>query len=232
MNLSTRKNHDLIPSLLNCSLFKGMNREQIMTVLQQISWEKVFYHKAQVLAMEGDVCRQVSIILTGRVMIRKIYGSGKSVTITTLSVGDTFGEVMVYTDHRLPSTIMAHTDVTLLQISRTDMLRICQLEPQFLENLFRLLSQKVWMLNETLKLLSYHSIRQKVAGTLLELHQVQRSEHLTLQWTRQEMADRLGIPRPSLSREMAAMKRDGIIDYWKNHLRILDLEALENILLQ
>jgi len=140
--------------------------------------------------------------------------------------------VMVYADHPLPSTIMALTQVSLLQLPRESVLTLCQMSPPFLENLMRLLSNKVWLLNEKLKLLSYASIRQKITGTLLSLYQEQGSTQLTLGISRQEMADRLGIPRPSLSRELALMKSDGLIDYWKQSVRLLKLEALEEIMLQ
>ncbi len=41
------------------------------------------------------------------------------------------------------------------------------------------------------------------------------------------MADYLGVPRPSLSREMSNMKKDGIIDYNGNQIMIIDLIKLE-----
>nr|WP_242949572.1 helix-turn-helix domain-containing protein [Clostridium pasteurianum] len=45
------------------------------------------------------------------------------------------------------------------------------------------------------------------------------------------MAEELGIPRPSLSRELVNMKKDGLIDFHKNTFKILNLEAMEDILM-
>ena len=43
------------------------------------------------------------------------------------------------------------------------------------------------------------------------------------------MAEMLNIPRPSLSRELTNMKEDGLIDFYKNNIKILDLEGLKKV---
>ena len=44
------------------------------------------------------------------------------------------------------------------------------------------------------------------------------------------MARKLGIPRPSLSRELAALKADGWIEYDRDTIRIMELKKLEGCL--
>ena len=215
-----------------CRLFRGMETSEATRLVTSTSARVVTFSADQVVAMEGDECLQISIILEGRVAILKTYGSGKSVTVTTMSPGDTFGEVMVYTSRPLPSTIVSQTDVELLQIPGEDVIHLCQINPRFLENMMSLLADKVWMLNEKLKLLSYGSIRQKVTSILLDTAQEQKTTDLVVNDSRQQLADRLGIPRPSLSRELVRMRQEGLIDFWKSHIRLLDVEALEDIMLQ
>ena len=41
----------------------------------------------------------------------------------------------------------------------------------------------------------------------------------------------LGVPRPSLSRELINMKDHGLIDYTKDIIKIVDKNAIENILM-
>ena len=48
--------------------------------------------------------------------------------------------------------------------------------------------------------------------------------------TKEKLAESLGITRPSLSRELINMKHLGLIDYSRNHIKILNLEEIENIL--
>ena len=93
------------------------------------------------------------------------------------------------------------------------------------------LSNKILMLNKKITLLSYKSIREKVAYFILTQYKIHKSNILVLKMTKKEIAENLGIPRPSFSRELINMKEDNIIDFNKNEITIIDIDALENILL-
>ena len=58
------------------------------------------------------------------------------------------------------------------------------------------------------------------------------SDNIKLKMTKEKIAESLGITRPSLSRELINMKNEGLIDYSRNHIKILDLEEIENALIQ
>jgi DNA-binding transcriptional regulator LsrR (DeoR family) len=45
---------------------------------------------------------------------------------------------------------------------------------------------------------------------------------------RNELADFLNVSRPSMSREMCAMRDEGIIEFHLSTFKIKDLEALKN----
>ena len=49
--------------------------------------------------------------------------------------------------------------------------------------------------------------------------------------TKQKLSEILGVPRPSLSRELINMKDLGI-DYSRDFIKILNKEELENLLTQ
>ena len=44
--------------------------------------------------------------------------------------------------------------------------------------------------------------------------------------TRENLADFLGVNRSALCRELSRMKAEGILDYYRDTFRILDMEAL------
>lgn len=68
--------------------------------------------------------------------------------------------------------------------------------------------------------MSQKSIRDKL---LLFLRQNREKEaDVLLSMNRQEMADYLGTERSALSREMARMKKEGLIDYCRNEIKIFN----------
>lgn len=223
---------DITSALAECELFNGLSDIEILHILNNTPHSSLSYKKGQVIAVEGETCSSIGIIVQGSIDIKRIFASGKSVTITTMNPGDIFGEVLVFTEtKKYPLTIIAAKDTDILYISRESILRLSHANINFMNNIMSLLANKVLMFNDKIKYLSLQTIRQKISAFLLDLSKAQSNLSLTLPFNRKEMAELFGIPRPSLSREMKNMKEEGLIDFHKNNIIILNLNALEDILL-
>ncbi len=94
-------------------------------------------------------------------------------------------------------------------------------------NLLRIVSEKAFMLNRKLQLLSSGGLRRKIAGFLLEQEEASGSRPVRMK--REEMADFLGVARPSLSRELMQMQREGLVRADGKALFPADREALQRL---
>ena len=205
---------EYIKSLHQCVLFKNHEKSEIEKIINSIVYSIKPYKKGEVIAIENDDCNSLGIILSGNIEIHKPYPSGKVVTINHFSVGNIFGEALVFSErHVYPATMMANN-------------------PQIINNFVGVLSNRILMLNNRLTNLSYDSLRKKIANILLLEYNRQKSIFIILPYSRKKMAELLNIPRPSLSRELINMKDEGIIDFYKNKVKILDVKKLENSLLE
>jgi CRP-like cAMP-binding protein len=201
--------------------------------MQTVNYKVDRVKKDHVIAHEDDDCTSIGIVLEGMVEVKKIYPSGKSITISQLGQGKLFGEVILFSNkNKYPATIVASDKSTILFMTKASFSEICHIETSIMVNLLSILSKKILVLNKQLKNLSYESIRQKISNYLIQEYQIQKTDYLTLTVSRQKMAETLGVPRPSLSRELANMKAENILDYHKNTFKIIDLIALENSLYQ
>ncbi len=222
---------DVFKMLNKCILFKGFSTENIENMINSINYRIKSFNKGEVVAMEGSDCSSIGIVIAGSVEVQKIYESGKTVTIAKLEEANIFGEVIIFSNqNEYPSTIVSSSKTKILFISKENFLKLCNLNFMFLNNFMALLSNKVLMLNRKLKNVSFQTIRQKISNLILEEHFKQKSLTLNLKYSRKEMSEQLGIPRPSLSRELVHMKEEGILDFEKNKIKILDLTLLENSL--
>lgn len=223
---------DKIDALKNSIIFKNVEEDDIIKILDSINYTIKFFHKDENIAIEEDPCNSLGIIISGNVEIQKIFASGKVITIDRLKQGNIFGEVIIFSSiKKYPATITAVQEASIMFISKEEILRLCSLNSKFLNNFMSLLSNKILMLNKKIKNLSYNSIRQKISSYLLEEYSRTESLNLKLNISRKEMAELLGVPRPSLSREMIKMKEEGLIDFNRNIVEILEEEALEDILI-
>ncbi|MBU5438571.1 Crp/Fnr family transcriptional regulator [Tissierella sp. MSJ-40] len=222
-----------LTSLSKCVLFKGLNKEEIKLLLSSVSYDISFYNKGDVVAIEEDECNDLGIILKGSVEIHKSFPSGKIVTINNFDEGNIFGEALVFSGrHIYPATIISSNNTEIMYIHKKNIINMMRLNDDVLNNFVSVLSNRILMLNERITNLSYDTVRKKIANLLLNEYKKQKSLFLTFPYSRKKMAELLNIPRPSLSRELVNMKDEGIIDFDKNLIKIVDIDYIENCLLE
>jgi len=217
--------------LRKCLLFQNVDETELQAIFKEINAKTETYSKNQTIALEGDSCTSIGIVLEGTVEIQKIFLSGKILTINKMSQGDIFGEVIVFSKLKVyPSTIAASSKSVILFINRNDISRMCSMNTDVLMNFMGLLSGKILMLNNKIKNLSFDTLREKICSYLMDEYLKQKNKELILPLSRKEMAEYLGVQRPSLSREFINMKDEGLIDFERNNVTLLDIPAIEDYL--
>ncbi len=212
-------------------MFKNLNKEEILNLFKNHNPTINNYTKNDIIAMEGMICEKIGIVLSGSVDIKRTLSINNTIHVSTLDRGSLFGEIIAFSDINIyPATVIASSTCTVLFISRDDFISFCTLNLNFLSMLLNELSNKIIKLNKSITILSLNSIRQKISYFLLNEYKIQKSNFIKLNMTKQKLSEMLGIPRPSLSREFINMKELNLIDYSKDFVKILDIEALENIL--
>ena len=96
----------------------------------------------------------------------------------------------------------------------------------FLKEFLTLLSLKSVTLSSKLNQISLKTIRQKICEFILIEYKKNGSLKIKLNMTKREWADRMGVQRPSLSRELLEMKKMGLIDYDFSYIYVKDLEGI------
>lgn len=219
---------DILNELQNNFLFKGIDSANLKNIYEKTKYHTNKYGKGEIIAHEEDYCNTVGLILEGAIELQRIYPSGKYIVLNKLKVGDVFGEAIIFSKkNTYPATVVALNQCSILYIDKVDMLELFSRERKILENFLELLSNKVLMLNSKIKNISFKNVRHRVINYILEAMKLQQSSVVKLTENKESIAASLGIPRPSLSRELINLRDMGYIDFDRNNIKILDLEALE-----
>lgn len=217
---------NLVKELKEIQIFKSLTDEEIDNIVKEISFRIAEYKKGEILFWEGDECTGIGIVLEGEVEIHKGAIMGKKVTITQIKPGDMFGEAIVFsTSHKYPATVEALSNSRVLYISRENILLMCSNYVQFIEKFMEILSNKILILNNKLSLLSLKSIRQKILYYIIK--ESKNKSSMSINITKQEFSEILGVERPSLSRELIKMKEENIIDIKGKNIKILKPESID-----
>ena len=88
-------------------------------------------------------------------------------------------------------------------------------------NVIRALNSMSALLLSYMTVLSCRTIRDKIMAYLKLLAQQQGCREFTLLFNRQELADFLQVNRSALSRELSALRAEGVIDFNKSEFKLL-----------
>lgn len=225
------KLRDQLYILKNNPLFKDFEVEYLSKFLQESEYIIKKYGKDDMIFIEDEVCTTLSIVLEGSVEIQKIDSSGKVLTVARFTDGDAFGENLIFGDRNLyPMTVVSKGKTTVLHLPKTSVVKLCQNNTVFLNEFLRTLSNRAVNLSAKLKEVTLKTIRQKICEFLLLRYTETKDIKVKLGMSKKEWADKIGVQRPSLSRELIKMKDEGLIDFDKDTIIILNPDSIQGSL--
>jgi CRP/FNR family transcriptional regulator, dissimilatory nitrate respiration regulator len=214
--------------LKNTTLFKNFTEGDIISLFSKVPYKIEHYSKTDVILAEDEVCDTLNLILDGSVEVQKMDSTGKVLTIAEFGTGEIFGEMLIFADRNTsPINAIAKNKTAVLHMNKNSVISLCQNNSSFLMEYLRIISNKAMILNLKLKEVTLKTIRQKICEFILSQYKNQKSLKIQLNMTKKDWADKIGVQRPSLSRELIKLKEEGIIDYQKDIIIIEDLDALE-----
>ena len=92
----------------------------------------------------------------------------------------------------------------------------CEFHHKLTQNMFNLIAEKNANLMEKIEVSTKRTVREKILAYLSIQAQKSDSAYIQLPLTRTELAAYIGANRSAMTRELALMKEEGLIDFDKN----------------
>lgn len=222
----------LYPILKNCPLFSNIREDQYPVLLTCINSYTRSFHSNEYVFLAGNQVNYVGIVLSGAVEIIKENLAGSRHILDFLGPSNLFGEGIVCTKKRVaPVTVRIKEETRILFIPYERIIKTCgnscSFHFQLIQNMMMLLGEKNTLLNQKIELLMLKGMREKLASYLLNEYKKQERYTFQIIPNRNELAEYLNVSRPSMCRELARMKSEGILDYYQNSFQIRSLSALK-----
>lgn len=209
-------------------LFSGLGENQIKALFKGRDHAIKKYSKNEIIHIQKEQCRSLDIILEGTVTMQKLDYDGNIMTIASFDRCDVFGENLLFsTNKSYLLTATAKTDVTILHLEGNFILELCQHNKSFLIEFLRLMSDKTQILAGVIKGIARKPIRECIKEYLKYEKRLQNDDRVRLNVTKKELAERFGIQRTSLSRELNKMRKEGLIDFDRKTITILEKKLFD-----
>lgn len=211
-----------VQQLTAAPVFLHISQERIQRFLELTPHSVKTYQPQDPLVTQGDPCRSLYLLSQGSVRTSMVGPDGKQVVLEDLHAPVLLAPAFTFsTTGRFPVNVDALTPCELLLISREHFLELLRAEPIVLQNFLRIISDRSHQLSQMFANFALRGLKSRVA---VYLHQ---HGGITNQ---QEVADRLGVARPSLSRVIAELVAEGCISIVKRKVVITNPQLLQQYL--
>lgn len=200
----------------NLIFFKNVDISKYSTILKPTK-----YKAGALLFNEGDECNTLGILISGEVKISTITALHQEYVINVLHENDMFGDTLLFAEQNtyLGDGITTKNSEILL-ISKDKLLLLLQ-DSKILNNYLEMLASKTSRINARLKLYSQKSIEDRIIFYLTSEAKRINSSIIPIS-SKENLANILNIPRPSLSRELINLKNKNIIEYGKSYIKLIN----------
>ncbi len=220
-------------ALSRCSLFRSLKISEINRLFSDITCKIKKYDGNSVVMTRGEPYNSLIVILSGELDAEINDPAGRTIKMETLKSSSIVASAILFaSEASLPVTLTAAAGkkTTLLYIPSESVIKLCLSSPAILLNYLRDTGDKVTFLAEKIRLFKFSNLRQKTAGFLIDLSLRQKSEMITLPYTKEVISEIFGVTRPSLSRVFSELAHEGTISQNGKKISILDRKKLVSIL--
>lgn len=171
--------------------------------------------------LQNEKSETMDVILEGELSVQKIDPEGNILKVVVFSSGDIVGTNLLFSSsNHYPMTVVADTRTIVLHISKELILELSRKNLRCMDALLGEVSDKALVLTNKIDTMSLKTIREKINDFLHYESNIQNSKQVKLTMSKKELAQRMGIQRSSLSRELNKMRQDGLVEYDANTITI------------
>ena len=213
---------EFLPVLHTAALFSGISDDELAVMLSCLGARINTFPKGTRLLRAGEQVEEVGLVLAGSALIIQEDIWGNRNILSKAGPGQTFAaEFACAPGSRLNVSVVAETPVTAMFLNVKRILTVCPSacthHSRIIRNLLGELAGKNLRFSEKLTHMGQRTTRAKLMSYFSAEAQRLGKYEFDIPFSRQQLADYLGVERSGLSLELGKMRGEGLLDFHKSH---------------
>jgi|SRR5665647_81965 len=201
-----------IEELQNVTLLSKIEPTVLERCLMKNQARVRHYVKGKTVYHQQDTCTSLDVVLSGNLAAYSLSENGSGNIMFEFQKASIIGANLLFSEKSsYPLSIYCVTACDLLHLSREAVLEFLH-DYHFVMQYIESLSSNSFGMNRKITMLSQKTLRENLMDFLKQQSVLQGSCKITLPFSKKELADYLGVQRPSLFRELKKLKDEGIIE--------------------
>ena len=185
--------------------------------------------RGQVIFLEGEPCRGMYVVKTGRVRVFKTSAEGREQVLLVAREGDSFNDVPVFDGGPNPASAAALDDSVVYLVPRETLLSLVAGCPPA-QAVIHLFASRLRHLTAVVEDLSFRSVLSRLARLLLESAVAETGPAPPRQMTQDEMAAMIGTVRDVIGRGLRQLESAGAIRMERHRILIVSPDKLRELM--
>ncbi len=175
--------------------------------------ESRLLRKKDLVYAEGQTCRSVFLLKSGKAMSSKIDDYSKEVITHLYKPPMIIGVSSVFSGTQYKETVKVLEDLEVIPVKKDDFIHFVLTHPEASYYFLHQMSADQLKANEKLLLQAFGSVRMKLASTLTDLYSFYAIKgKATLSITREDLANMAGTAKETIIRCLTEFKEEGLIE--------------------
>ena len=210
------------PVICSSKLFSGISENELTAMMSCLDMKVKDFPKEALILRNGETVESVGLILSGSILIVQDDIWGNRNILSKAGPGKTFATAFACAPgSKLNVDVIAETPVTIMLLNINRIFNVCPSacahHNQIIRNVLGELAEKNLHFSEKLKHMGQRTTRSKIMSYLSEEAQRSGTYEFNIPFSRQQLADYLGVERSGLSLELGKMRNEGLLDFHKSH---------------
>lgn len=212
--------------LSDAPLFRDISAEDVDAMLPCLGASRRRYRRGERVMRAGQVATRVGVLLEGRLHVEMPDAWGNVSVLESVSPGEPFAVAYACgKEGVLDVDVVADTDSAVATLEAARVLhpceRQCACHGALVRNLLVSMANKNIAMNRRAMAMAPKTVRGKILAYLSVQQTVAGAPEFAIPFTQEKLASYLGVDRSTLSAELSALRKEGVIDYKGRTFRLM-----------
>ncbi|MEV4781710.1 Crp/Fnr family transcriptional regulator [Burkholderia sp. LMU1-1-1.1] len=210
-------------------LLADLEEDDFLRIRPELRYRQ--YAKRDVVLQKGGNGDGLLFLLSGQLQVIDVTEDGRAIGLRMLAPGDFFGEIAVISGSTRTASVVAMNDVLVAFLPAPAALHLFSHAPSVANKMLRHLAEKIQRDSEFRTLLSINNTTRRIYTFLVQLKKAQPGQPDVVENlpTHQDIANMINTSRETVTRALAALTQQGIVQKDTHRLIILDPQALQKL---
>lgn len=212
------------------SSLKALNKEELLKMANCKT--SYIIKKGEPIFSEGENVNGIFCIKDGVCKLSKLSENGNEQILKLVAKGELLGQRSMISDEPVNLSAVALEDMEVCFVPKSEILGFFNENNQFSMNVMKSICGDLKEADDHLVNMAQKSVRQRLAETLLELHEtfgINEDKSLRIKLSREEIAGMVGTATESCIRLLSEFNKNGLIELSGKKITLKDFNKLRSM---